>query len=179
MVKLVLVIVAMVVGSVVLSTVGLPVWLASVVSVGIGGIYLSISRPSTQQQVLVTSPGSDSTPTTESASEFSNVAFSEALPTWKGWKKEVGTVTVSSSAVTIVGRKTTLTVMAPFTAEVTVQKYSHWPMVKVDGAEESGQSSTVYLVVRGAPVSVGALTPELAQSESEVLASAINEASAT
>ena len=178
-VKVVLVFVAMGLAAVLLGLAGVSVLWAALLPVAVGLAYLSLSRPTTQQEVTVTSPRSDSIPTTESANEVSNVAFSEALPTWKGWSKEVGTVTVSSSAVTVTGRKTILTVIAPFTAELLIdQKYMHWPMVKLAGTGDSGQPSTVYLVVRGAPAAVMAAPLDVVKSESEVLALSINDASA-
>jgi hypothetical protein len=105
---------------------------------------------------------------------FTNVAFSDKPPTWKGWSKDVGVLSLSPERVAIVGRKRQSAIDAPFTAELLNHKYLTWMMVTVTGSASNNQSTTMYLVLHGAPRTIGGADPEVVTQDSKDLVAEIN-----
>ena len=109
---------------------------------------------------------------------FLNFAFSEKLPTWHGWQRDVGDVVINGDEMTINGLKRRLEVRAPLHAKLyDAKKYIYWTMVEVTGSSELGQPVTVYLVAEGAPRSKLASTPEEVHRRGQELVNEINNAS--
>jgi hypothetical protein len=107
---------------------------------------------------------------------FSNFAFSQTLPTWHGWQRDVGDVVVDSDGVTINGLKRRLDLRAPLHAKLHDAKYSYWTMVEVTGLSEQGQQVVVYLVAEGAPRSKFSAKPEYVHRRGEELVNEIGNA---
>jgi hypothetical protein len=159
-----------------LSVLGLPRWLAIGLPIAAGMAVLSQSRRS--EKVVTEIPSQDDSnpgPAPEGLvmpaqmTSFTNVAFSENLPTWKGWKKNVGTLSINQTHVTATGPKSTTTLSNPCEAEIIKHKYLTWPIVKVTGT--TGRE--LYVVPRGAPASVTAVSTDEMEAESRELVSAI------
>jgi hypothetical protein len=92
---------------------------------------------------------------------FSNFAFSQTLPTWHGWRRDVGDVVLDTTGVTINGLKHRIHLRAPLDAKVYEgRKYVYWTMVEVTGLSTHGEQVVVYLVAEGAPRSKFAADPE-------------------
>lgn len=108
---------------------------------------------------------------------FLNFAFSQKLPTWHGWRRDVGDVVINVDEMTINGLKRRLEVRAPLHAKLYDAKYIYWTMVEVTGLSEHGQPVTVYLVAEGAPRSKLASTPEKVRRRGQELVNEINNAS--
>lgn len=105
---------------------------------------------------------------------FSNIAFSDREPTWRGWKHDVGVLTIDPGGqVELLGLEGGVTIGTPFSAAVHSHRYSYWPMVKVTGHTE-GRRESIYLVVRGRPSSKGSVSQEQMAHESAMLARFIN-----
>jgi len=119
---------------VVLLGVGLPANFAFSVTISlmITGAF-SFSRPSTSQVVTAPTSTEGETPSTHVVTTFTNVAFASEQPTRKRWREDVGAVTVTDQAITMDAKKKTLTIAAPFVAEVYDHKFSHWTMIRVKG----------------------------------------------
>ena len=84
--RIVLSLVGVVVAAVALIALGAPSPI--VIGLAVAGwiSFISVSRQSTSQQVTVAPQTPDVTSSAELATEFSNIAFSDQLPTWKGSK---------------------------------------------------------------------------------------------
>jgi len=82
---------------------------------------------------------------------FTNIAFSDRGPTWRGWKHHVGVLTIHTDRIEIYGHKRGISIDAPFTARSHYEKYSYWEMVLVTGSETADDWTHTYLVVRGRP----------------------------
>lgn len=92
---------------------------------------------------------------------FPNFAFSQTLPTWHGWRRDVGDVVVDANGVMINGLKHRLQLGPPLNAKVYEgRKYIYWTMVEVTGVSGHGEQVVVYLVAEGAPRSKFAANPE-------------------
>ncbi len=63
---------------------------------------------------------------------------------------------------------------AEVTAELLDHKFLTWTMVKVKGSVSANQSKTMYLVVHGAPLTIGGADPEEVTRSSQHLVSEIN-----
>lgn len=114
----------------------------------------------------------------DSGVRFLNFAFSQKLPTWHGWRRDVGDVVINVDEMTINGLKRRLEVRAPLHAKLyDAKKYIYWTMVEVTGLSEHGQPVTVYLVAEGAPRSKLASTPEKVRRRGQELVNEINNAS--
>jgi hypothetical protein len=100
---------------------------------------------------------------------FTNIAFSGSLPTWRGWKKKIGTLALHPDVVSISDGRTTLSVPRPARAEVVRHKFMFWPMVVVTGSDQS----TLCLVPRGAPATKHGEPMDEMEWEAEQLANAI------
>ena len=107
---------------------------------------------------------------------FTDIAFSENRPTWRGWRRDVGVARIRPDQVTIVGLKGQLTIRAPFEASVEQIKYCYWPLVEVTGSIGSDRETKALLAVRGYPLSKFAAKPEEIAREANALAMAINSA---
>jgi hypothetical protein len=106
---------------------------------------------------------------------FTNVAFSKRLPSFY---KNVGVVTITPQAFSIVGKKKRLTIDAPFVAEL-LGEGLRWPIVRVTQSEKTMLPPRVFLVVMGAPIEKRGkdITPavrEVMTEESMRLIAAIN-----
>jgi hypothetical protein len=107
---------------------------------------------------------------------FTNVAFSKRL---LSFYKNVGVVTITPQAFSIVGKKKRLTIDAPFVAELLHNETHRWPMVRVTQSDNTMLPAKVYLVVMGAPIEKRGkdITPalrEVMREESMRLIAAIN-----
>ena len=116
-------------------------------------------------------------PSVDTVTTFTNVAFSDQEPTWKGWPKEVGVVTIPPQAITLDGKKKSLTIDAPFIADLHDHKFIKWTMVRVKGSTSTGEAATAYLVTRGAPISTTAADAKAMTQEATDLVEAINASS--
>ena len=116
-------------------------------------------------------------PSVDTVTTFTNVAFSDQEPTWKGWPKEVGVVTITPQAITLDGKKKSLTIDAPFIADLHDHKFIKWTMVRVKGSTSTGEAATAYLVTRGAPISTTAADAKAVTQEATDLVEAINASS--
>ena len=156
-----------------LIAVGVPSPVVIVVSVaGLFGVF-SYSRPSIRQEVATPVLVDGESPSVDTVTTFTNVAFSDREPTWKGWPKEVGVVTITPQAITLDGKKKSLTIDAPFIADLHDQK-AWWTMVRVKGSTGTGEAATAYLVTRGAPkLATGADAKAMAREAAD-LVEAIN-----
>ncbi len=160
-----------------MSALGAPRLLVLVVPIVGFGLFASgaFHRSSTRQLEALPVPAEGEAPSVDLAqSSFTNMAFSDKPPTWKGWSKEIGVLSISPERVAIVGRKKQLAIDAPFTAELLDHKFLTWTMVKVKGSVSANQSKTMYLVVHGAPLTIGGADPEEVTRSSQHLVSEIN-----
>ncbi|MFV1999189.1 MAG: hypothetical protein ACC654_02375 [Acidimicrobiia bacterium] len=160
---------------VVLNALGVPLR-SLVVGLTVAGVVtiISFSRPSARQGGTVPASADGEAPSTDTVTTFTNVAFSRNQPTWKGWSRDIGVVTITPEAISMVGKKNTITIDAPFVAELYDHKFLHWTMVRVTRSINAMPPATVYLVVRGAPRTVAAVEPEVVTEESINLVEAIN-----
>lgn len=134
--------------------------LVAVIGVGAASTFESRRRSSTTRQGNPTSK-----PQRDRAGiggrRFSNFAFSQTLPTWHGWRRDVGDVVVDADGVTINGLKHRLQLGPPLNAKVYEdKKYIYWTMVEVTGVSTRAEQVVVYLVAEGAPRSKFAANPE-------------------
>ena len=176
-VKVTVGIVAIVLLDVFLIAVGVPS--PVVIGVSVAGLIgvLSYSRPSTRQEVATPVLVDGESPSVDTVTTFTNVAFSEQEPTWKGWPKEVGVLTITPQAITLDGKKKSLTIDAPFIADLHDHKFMKWTMVRVQGSTSTGEAATAYLVTRGAPISATAADTKGMTEEATGLVEAINASS--
>lgn len=169
---------------VVLLATGVPVGLAVipvVVWALVGALFsqLSISRTTTRRETTTQTSTTGNGLTVHTEIQLTNIAFSDTEPTWKGWSKDVGVLSISPERIVIVGPKRQLAIDAPFTAELHDHKFISWMMVKVTGSVGSDQPATIYLVVRGAPLRKDAANPDDVAEESKLLAAEINSVNLT
>ncbi len=133
--------------------------LVAVIGVGAGSAIMNQRHGSTRQ-------GNPTSKTQRDRAEIggrrlSNFAFSQTLPTWHGWRRDVGDVVIDANGVTINGLKHRLHLRAPLNAKVYEgRKYVYWTMVEVTGVSTHGEQGVVYLVAEGAPRSKFAANPE-------------------
>ena len=159
---------------VVLIAIGVPSGIAFAVSVGmlVTGIF-SASRSSTRGVVAAPAPAEGQVPSVE-LTRFTNVAFSDTPPTWKGWSRDVGVLSLAPERITVVGRKRQLAIDAPFTTELLDHKFLTWMMVKVTGSASHSRSTTMYLVLHGAPRTVSGADSDVVMQDSKDLVAEIN-----
>jgi hypothetical protein len=89
-----------------------------------------------------------------------NFAFSHAPPTRRGWRRDVGDVSVHPERIEINGLDGNLIVYPPFAASLHDGKWMYWTMVKIDAQTDAGEPTTVYLVGMGGPLSKFSASPE-------------------
>jgi len=106
--------------------------------------------------------------------QFTNVAFSDQLPTWRGWRRDVGVLTIHSDRIVIDGLKRRMVLNAPFQAALFNSRWMHWQMAKVTGSG-SERPTTVYLVGRGAPRSKFSANPGDLFQDAMAISDAIND----
>lgn len=108
---------------------------------------------------------------------FSNFAFSQTLPTWHGWRRDVGDVVIDSNGMTINGLKHRVQLRAPLSAKLYAgRKWTYWTMVEVSGVSAQGQEMVVYLIAEGAPRSKFSADPDDLHRRGEELVRAIRSA---
>jgi hypothetical protein len=134
-------------------------FLFAVVGVGAASAFQSQRRRNTGQGRPTSKPQRDRAG--NGGRRFPNFAFSQTLPTWHGWRRDVGDVVVDANGVMINGLKHRLQLGPPLNAKVYEgRKYIYWTMVEVTGISAHGGQVVVYLVAEGAPRSKFAATPE-------------------
>jgi hypothetical protein len=147
-----------------------------VIGVSVGGVMslASYGRPSTRQDAAPPVSADGEAHSTDTTTTFTNVAFSKGQPTARGWSRDVGVVTITPQAISMVGKWNRITIDAPFVAELFDHKYLTWTMVRLTRSANAMPPATAYLVVRGAPRFLGAADPEVVKEESMGLVEAIN-----
>jgi hypothetical protein len=157
-----------------LIAIGVPGSIARTVSVVLmlGGVF-SARRSSRREVVTAPIPVDGEAPSID-VTTFTNVAFSDKPPTWKGWSKDVGVLSLSPERIAIVGRKRQFAIDAPFTAKLLDHKYLTWMMVKVTGSASNNQPTTMYLVLHGAPLTIGGADAVAVTRDSKDLVAEIN-----
>jgi len=107
----------------------------------------------------------------------SAIAFSKNEPGAMGWKRDIGELLISPAGLHLVSPKQHLAFKAPVKARLYKHDYLFWHMIHVEGElAESGEASTVLLVVRGCPKSKFAGKPGEIEQESRALIDTINQA---
>jgi hypothetical protein len=97
---------------------------------------------------------------------YENIAFAESPPTWRGWKRRVGKLTISAEALELASDKGSLRLDAPFHARRVKRQCQYWPIIEVEG--KAGRSAL--LVLRGAPRTVfGADMNEMVEETDELV----------
>lgn len=105
---------------------------------------------------------------------LTDFAFSEKAPTWRGWRRDVGDVTVEPEKISISGLRRQLVVRSPFHAELFRSRYFYWTMVGVTGMAASGEAMTVYLVGMRGPKSKFAARPQDVENRGRELITRVN-----